>query len=107
MATLDVINEHINNLYRHLTLKSDPPDPLLSLRGIADRSRSLTQREANTCSLIIRRLDTAEIATCLFISRRTVEKHIENIFEKLDVGSREQLRWRLGVTPPMGIRQPQ
>jgi len=28
-----------------------------------------------------------------------VEKHVESIFGKFDVQTREQLRWRLGVIP--------
>ncbi|MGA2641237.1 MAG: LuxR C-terminal-related transcriptional regulator [Spirochaetia bacterium] len=35
--------------------------------------------------LVARRLKTSEIAASLLISRRTVERHRENIFEKLDV----------------------
>ncbi len=70
-----------------------------SARGIAERFRSLSRREAEVCSLVARRLSTAEIAAFLFISPRTVEKHVEMIFDKLDARSREQLRWRLGVFP--------
>jgi len=87
--------------------KMDTADSTLSAEGIAERFPPLSSREAEICSLVARRLNTAEIATCLFISRRTVEKHIESIFEKLDVRSREQLRWRVGVTPQTGMHQPQ
>jgi DNA-binding NarL/FixJ family response regulator len=30
-----------------------------------------------------------EIATCLFISRRTVERHIEHLYDKLNVYEKE------------------
>jgi DNA-binding NarL/FixJ family response regulator len=62
--------------------------------------RALTSREAETCLLLARRLNTLEIATNLHISRRTVEKHIEGIFKKLCVRSREQLRRKIGAQPP-------
>ena len=74
--------------------------PALSTREIAKRFPSLSQSQALVCSLVSSRLTTSEIATCLSISRRTVEKHLENVFKKLCVRSREQLRSRLGVLPP-------
>ncbi len=77
-------------------------DPAISTQAISERFRSLSRREAEVCSLVARGLSTAEIASCLFISPRTVEKHIEIIFDKLDARSREQLRWRLGVFPSVG-----
>ena len=68
--------------------------------GKADRFYWLSPREVEICSLLARRLTTEEIATTLVISRRTVEKHVENIFEKLGVRSREQLRWVVAAMPP-------
>ena len=50
--------------------------------------------------MVALRLNTAEIANCLLLSPRTVEKHIEKIFRKLDVCSREQLRQKLGFQVP-------
>jgi len=73
----------------------------LTAEEIAGRFHVLSRREAEVCSLVGRRLTTAEIAGCLSIQQRTVEKHIENVFEKLGVQSREQLRLKLGVLPPM------
>ena len=105
--TLGLVDGYLNNLYARFDKKRDPPDSTLSTEGIAERFSPLSSREAEICSLVALRLNTAEIAVYLFISPRTVEKHIESIFEKLDVRSREQLRWKLGVTPPTGIHQPQ
>ena len=107
IGTLGLVNESLNNLYSSFDKRKDIPDSTFSAEGIAERFPPLSSREAEICSLVTRRLNTPEIATYLFISRRTVEKHIESIFEKLDVRSREQLRWRLGVTPPTGIWQRQ
>jgi DNA-binding CsgD family transcriptional regulator len=71
--------------------------PAPHAREIGEEFHILTLREAELCSLLARRHNTAEIATCLLISPRTVEKHIASIFKKLDIHSREQLRQRLGV----------
>jgi DNA-binding CsgD family transcriptional regulator len=99
-AILDVLNQHLDKLFAVLNRKTDLPDHALSAHGITERFRSLSQREAELCCLLARRLNTAEIAEGLFISRRTVEKHIDNIFDKLNVRSRAQLRTTLGMLPP-------
>lgn len=101
--TLGLVDSYLNGIYSAFDKKGDTLNPKLSAEAIAERFPLLSRREAEVSSLIACRLNTAEIATNLFISRRTVEKHIESIFEKLDVRSREQLRWRLGVTPPIGL----
>jgi DNA-binding CsgD family transcriptional regulator len=93
---LDVLNQHLRTLFAVLNRKTDIPDPALSVHAITERFRSLSQREAELCCLLARRLNTAEIAEGLFISRRTVEKHIDNIFDKLNVRSRAQLRTKMG-----------
>jgi len=77
-----------------------PSGPPFRACKIREKFCALTSREAELCSLIASRLNTAEIATCLHLSPRTVEKHIESIFKKLKVCSREQLRQRLGIRDP-------
>jgi DNA-binding CsgD family transcriptional regulator len=94
---LDVVNQHIRKLFAVLNRKADFPGPALSVHAIQERFRSLSQREAELCCLLARRLNTAEIAEGLFISRRTVEKHIDNIFDKLNIRSRAQLRNMVGT----------
>lgn len=81
-------------------MRTEVGHPALLVDGIATKFRTLSRREAEVCSLVAHRLDTSEIAECLSISRRTVEKHLEKIFQKLSVQSRGQLRRRLGVLPP-------
>ncbi len=98
--TLGVIDEYLNALLPHFEHGRESTDPACSTQGIKDRFGSLSRREAEVSSLVARRFNTSEIAACLFISRRTVERHLDNIFDKMDVRSREQLRRRLGVTSP-------
>jgi len=99
-ATLAEIDLYLNALYARFDAARSASDAALLPEGIADRFRSLSQREAEVCSLVLRRLTTFEIGACLFISGRTVEKHVESIFDKLGVKSRGQLRSRLGATLP-------
>ena len=56
-------------------------------RGI----ESLTERELQVAHLVVDRRTNAEIADALFLSPKTIETHIRNIFHKLDVSSRVDL----------------
>ena len=61
--------------------------------GAADGSgvQSLTERELQVALLVVDRRTNAEIAAALFLSPKTIETHIRNIFHKLDVSSRVEL----------------
>lgn len=52
---------------------------------------SLTGREREVAQLLVERMTNAEIAEKLFLSEKTVESHLRNIFRKLDVGSRVEV----------------
>ena len=52
---------------------------------------SLTPMESDVVALVGKGLTNPEIATGLFISRRTVESHLSHVFRKLDVRNRMQL----------------
>jgi DNA-binding CsgD family transcriptional regulator len=67
----------------------------LELRGETIRPQQppaapslLSPREVEVLRLVVEGRSTAEIATLLFISPRSVGTHIAHILEKLDVGSR-------------------
>jgi predicted ATPase/DNA-binding CsgD family transcriptional regulator len=51
----------------------------------------LTRREREIAELVATGLSNREIATRLFISKRTVDAHVEHIFGKLEISSRVQL----------------
>jgi non-specific serine/threonine protein kinase len=51
----------------------------------------LTKREREIADLVASGLSNREIATRLFISKRTVDAHVEHIFGKLEISSRVQL----------------
>jgi DNA-binding NarL/FixJ family response regulator len=52
---------------------------------------ALTERERQVAALVVDRRTNPEIAAELFLSLKTVETHLRNIFRKLDVSSRVEL----------------
>jgi DNA-binding NarL/FixJ family response regulator len=56
----------------------------------------LTAQEVQIARLAREGLSNTEIGTRLFISPRTVEYHLHNVFAKLDISSRNQLHRALG-----------
>ena len=64
--------------------RGNVPSPVI---GSAD---GLTRREREILALLCQRLTDPEIAERLFLSPRTVEKHVGNIFGKLGVASRRE-----------------
>ena len=56
------------------------------------RALGLTQREAEVARLVYNGLTNYEIASELYISEKTVKKHMSHIFEKLEIEKREQIR---------------
>ena len=62
-------------------------------RGTADGIGldSLTERELQVAQLVVDRKTNPEIAAELFLSQKTVETHLRNIFRKVNVASRVEL----------------
>ena len=52
---------------------------------------ALTERELQVTGLVVDRNTNPQIAAELFLSQKTVETHLRNIFHKLGVSSRVEL----------------
>ncbi len=78
----DAAERELRQLGHRVHRRTRPGD--LSKAGVA----SLTERELEIARLIVDRRTNGEIAGDLFLSKKTVETHIRNIFRKLDVSSR-------------------
>lgn len=59
------------------------------------KEAGLTTRETQIALLLLQNLHNAEIAEQLYISESTVKKHISNIYNKLEINKREELKERL------------
>lgn len=62
------------------------------LKGAEKAKASLTQQENTILELILQQKSNKEIASELFVSVSTVKTHINNIYKKLGVSSRDQVK---------------
>ena len=61
---------------------------------------ALTASERRVAEHAARGLSNREIAETLFVTRKTVEHHLSNVFTKLGIRSRTQLATALGIGEP-------
>ena len=66
-----------------------------------DDPLALTAREDDVVALVLRGLSNREVAAELFLTTRTVEYHLRNVYAKLGVSGRQELR-RLRSGPTKG-----
>jgi DNA-binding CsgD family transcriptional regulator len=70
--------------------------------GLEAESIKLTKREIEVLTLVIEGRSSKEVADMLYVSKRTVDFHLANIYEKLQVSNRVQAfrrAARLGLIP--------
>jgi DNA-binding NarL/FixJ family response regulator len=85
---------HIDQLLRQLGIRT-------WRRGARRRASGdlsgLSEREREIASLIAAGASNPDIARTLFLSRKTVERHVSNILGKLEVKNRAQLAARMAA----------
>jgi DNA-binding CsgD family transcriptional regulator len=90
---LELLTPHLVQLYRRA-----------AARRVPARSDVLTPREFEIMSLVGAGKTNQEIARTLWLSPRTVGKHLENVFEKLGVTNRTAAAARLFGRPELASR---
>jgi len=102
IAISQVITPHLENFYEVLCSgTADSANSRSRVTNLCAPCVGLTQREGEIATLLAERLSMEEIAERFFISRRTVEKHAENIYLKLGVRRKRDLA---GYLSAPGVR---
>ena len=112
MAMFSNHRDYIRPLLEHPSLEKYRPfiDLILSRESVplpavpaertiekhANLPQTLTAREREVAQLAASGLRNAEIGSKLFISESTVKKHMQTIFDKLEIDRRTRLIERLG-----------
>jgi DNA-binding CsgD family transcriptional regulator len=92
IAICRILSPHLENFYAALSMAATRPQESRFQSTRLDAMRlGLTQREQEIALLLSERLSMPEIADRLFISRRTVEKHAENIYGKLGIRRKQEI----------------
>jgi DNA-binding NarL/FixJ family response regulator len=76
--------------------------------GTAGRAgiQALTGRELQVARLVVDRMTNPQIAAELFLSQKTVETHLRNIFQKMGVTTRTALARAVERTSPAPSPRP-
>jgi DNA-binding NarL/FixJ family response regulator len=72
-------------------------------RRPADNADQLTDRERAVVQMIRAGASNPEIAEALFISRKTVERHVSNALAKTNTRNRAELAARAEADPPVTL----
>jgi len=88
---LNEFSQHIDEQQRNQCL-INRYDICLATQKMLKSLYSISERELDIIARAMHPDDTAQIATQLHISRGTVRRHLENIFKKMQISSRNELR---------------
>ena len=85
---------HIDQLLRRLGIRTWRRGPR---KGASGDLSALSDRERQIANLIAGGASNPDIAGTLFLSRKTVERHVSNILGKLEVKNRAQVAARMAA----------
>lgn len=95
LSLLETAAHHLSN-YRKMLLLSERFRKIpVMVAELESGNAILSPRETEIIYLLVKRLKPAEIAKELKISPLTVRKHIQNIYEKLNISDRHELFQRI------------
>jgi DNA-binding CsgD family transcriptional regulator len=70
---------------------------------VSDEASVLTKREREVALLAARGLTAKDIAERLFLSHRTIENHLQHVYEKTGATGRTSLAEVLGILDPDAV----
>ena len=91
LSVMKVAAHHLSNYVKMLSLSESFRKIPVMISELENGNTILSPRETEIVSLLVKRLKPAEISKKLEISLMTVRKHIQNIYEKMNVADRHQL----------------
>lgn len=91
IAEIDALLEFVKSRSQNLEEHTLPPDIQELFDGFAVRAKQLTVTERNILKYYADGKEISEVAELACISIHTVRRHNANIYQKLEVGSREEL----------------
>lgn len=110
VASMTLLQPHLTAAFHHAVLRERWEAQLQRSDEIATVLANLTPREQEVAVLIGQGQSNRQIARALFISERTAEQHVANVFHKLGVASRvavairlSQLRTEPGMALPASV----
>lgn len=92
---LKISAQHISNYTRMLSISESVKKIPVMMTELETGNKLLSPRETEIVSLLMQRMKPSEISQELKISLLTVRKHIQNIYDKLNVMDRQQLYQRI------------
>jgi DNA-binding CsgD family transcriptional regulator len=99
------VKKHLDNIYRKLSIRTRTEAAVLALgagwagaphietpvlRDLARNALGLTGREADVLVLAVTGKTNSEIAAILDLAPGTAKRHLENLYRKLEVGTRTE-----------------